>query len=242
MRALILAAGRGSRMAGLTSDRPKCLVELCGRPLLHWQMDSLRAGGVDELALVTGYRREMLAGFGLREFHNPRWAETNMLSSLACASEWLESGPCLVSYSDIFYEPAATAALAATEADLAVTYDVNWRTLWEARFGDPLLDAETFRLGPEGTLAEIGNKPVSVFEIEGQYMGLLRFTPTGWAEVSRLHSALPRSEADTMHMTGILQRVVAAGRVPVRALPYAGIWGEVDSPTDLGFYHTLFGN
>ena len=42
MRAIILAAGRGRRMKGLTDDRPKCLIDVQGKPLLEWQIESLR--------------------------------------------------------------------------------------------------------------------------------------------------------------------------------------------------------
>ncbi|MBF0295367.1 MAG: phosphocholine cytidylyltransferase family protein [Magnetococcales bacterium] len=233
MRAVILAAGRGSRMGSLTDERPKCLVELHGRPLLEWQLSALSAAGIQAIALVTGYRREMLAGRVATEFYNPRWAETNMVASLACASSWLEEGTCIVSYSDIFYDAGAVASLMATPALLAVTYDPNWRALWERRFGDPLRDAESFRLDGQGGLREIGNRPGSVEEVEGQYMGLLRFTPEGWAEVSRIRAALSGEEADRMHMTGTLQKVIEAGRVTVAAIPYPRVWGEVDSPDDL---------
>lgn len=236
MKAIILAAGRGSRMQALTDDRPKCLVELRGRTLLDWQLQALRAAGIADIAIVTGYKREQLAGRGLHEFHNARWAETNMVSSLACAEEWLQAGPCIVSYSDIFYEASAVSTLMASPAALAVVYDDNWRALWEKRFGDPLLDAETFRLNPDGTLAEIGNKPHAVAEIEGQYMGLLRFTPEGWREVVRIRAGLSPEQCDRMHMTGTLQKVIEAGRVPVAALPYHQPWGEVDSAEDLGAY------
>ncbi|MBF0179869.1 MAG: phosphocholine cytidylyltransferase family protein [Magnetococcales bacterium] len=233
MRAVILAAGRGSRMGSLTGERPKCLVELRGRPLLEWQLAALNEAGIGAIALVTGYRREMLVGRVATEFHNPRWATTNMVTSLACAAAWLEEGPCIVSYSDIFYDAGAVASLMATPASLAVTYDPNWRALWERRFGDPLRDAESFRLDGRGHLLEIGNRPGSVEEVEGQYMGLLRFTPEGWAEVSRIRAALPGEEADRMHMTGTLQKVIEAGRVTVAAIPYPRAWGEVDSPEDL---------
>jgi len=236
MRAIILAAGRGSRMKALTDDRPKCLVELRGKALLDWQLDALRQAGISEIAIVTGYKREMLTSRGLVEFHNPRWRETNMVSSLACAHDWLMAVPCIVSYSDIFYTPEAVQSLMATQAPLAVTYDPNWLALWTRRFGDPLLDAETFRLNPDHTLAEIGNKPVSVDEVQGQYMGLLRFTPEGWAEVVRIRSALTSEECDKMDMTGTLQRIIDAGRVPIAAVPYVGEWGEVDSAEDLASY------
>lgn len=238
MKAIILAAGRGSRMKDLTEERPKCLVELRGKALLDWQLEALRAAGITEIAIVTGYKRELLASRGMVEFHNERWAETNMVSSLACAQEWLQAEPCIVSYSDIFYSPMAVQSLMTCAASLAVTYDPNWLELWTQRFGDPLLDAETFRLTPEHTLAEIGNKPTSVDEVQGQYMGLLRFTPEGWAEVLRIRSGLTSEQCDKMHMTGTLQKVIDAGRVAIAAVPYIGEWGEVDSAEDLASYHT----
>jgi choline kinase len=238
MKAIILAAGRGSRMKNLTDERPKCLVELRGKALLDWQLDALRAAGVNEIAIVTGYKRELLVNRGLVEFHNARWAETNMVSSLACAEDWLQEEPCIVSYSDIFYSPMAVQSLMTCEASLAVTYDPNWLELWTRRFGDPLLDAETFLLTSEHTLAEIGNKPTSVDEVQGQYMGLLRFTPVGWDEVLRIRSSLTQGECDRMHMTGTLQKVIEAGRVGVSAVQYEGAWGEVDSSEDLDAYHT----
>jgi choline kinase len=159
MKAIILAAGRGSRMKHLTEERPKCLVELHGKALLDWQLGALREAGISEIAIVTGYKRELLANRGLTEFHNPRWAETNMVASLACAQDWLRKGTCIVSYSDIFYSVCAVKALIASESFLALTYDVNWLKLWSKRFGDPLLDAESFRLSSENTLAEIGKRP-----------------------------------------------------------------------------------
>ncbi len=236
MKAIILAAGRGSRMKSMTDDRPKCMVELRGKPLLEWQLASLREAGISEIAIVTGYKRELLANRAPVEFHNLRWAETNMVSSLACAQEWLQAEPCIVSYSDIFYDASAVESLMKSTANLAVTYDPQWLKLWERRFGDPLLDAETFRLRADCTVAEIGNKPQSVNEVQGQYMGLLRFTPVGWAEVVRIRSGLSSTECDRMHMTGTLQKVIEVGMIAIAAVKYEGPWGEVDSAEDLAQY------
>lgn len=236
MKAIILAAGRGSRMKKLTDECPKCLVEVRGKALLDWQLEALREAGITEIAIVTGYKRQMLANRRLVEFHNSRWAETNMVSSLACAAGWLQTGPCIVSYSDIFYCSSAVQSLINSSGSLAVTYDPNWLQLWTSRFGDPLLDAETFRLTLEGTLAEIGRKPKLVAEVQGQYMGLLRFTPEGWAEVARLRSMMTEEECDRMHMTEALQKVIEAGRMSIEAFSELGEWGEVDSAEDLYTY------
>src|SRR5262245_21182913 len=103
MKAIILAPGRGSRMGTLTADRPECFAEIAGRPLRSLQMQALSAAGAEEIAVVRGYRAEVFDSFPLHRFDNPRWAETNMVSSLLCAEPWLRAHDCIVSYADIFY-------------------------------------------------------------------------------------------------------------------------------------------
>ena len=61
---VILAAGRGERLRPLTDDRPKCLVELAGEPLLSRQVRVLRAVGVDDVRVVAGYRAESIEALG----------------------------------------------------------------------------------------------------------------------------------------------------------------------------------
>ena len=87
----------------MATTGPKCLVELDGKPLIERQIAALRRGGVDEIGVVRGYRAEMIDFPGLTYFDNDRWAETNMVMSLAAAARWLRAGPVIVSYADIFY-------------------------------------------------------------------------------------------------------------------------------------------
>ena len=134
MRALILAAGRGSRMGSLGDDRPKCLVELDGRPLLDRQIAALRRGGAREIGIVRGYRPDMLTFPGLTYFDNERWAETNMVMSLTAAASWLRAGPVIVSYADIFYRHDLVRGLAGAPGALVISYDRQWRRLWTRRF------------------------------------------------------------------------------------------------------------
>lgn len=232
MKAIILAAGRGSRMKSLTDERPKCLVEYRGRPLLEWQLEALRFAGISEIGIVRGYRGEMLEPYGLTMFENPQWAETQMVTSLACASEWLTREPCLACYSDLFYEADAIRALSVCAADLAITYDPDWLAKWSRRFDNPLDDAETFRIAADGRVLEIGNKPKTIEEVQGQYMGLLKFTPTSWAAVEKLRSAMTTADRDRIHMTGTLQRLIEVGQ-HIQGVPVRSGWGEFDSDDDL---------
>jgi choline kinase len=232
MKAIILAAGRGSRMKNLTEERPKCLVELHGKPLLDYQLDALRGAGITDIAIVTGYKNEMLSGYDLFKFHNSRWAETNMVSSLACAEEWLQAEPCIVSYSDIVYNSSAIVSLMKSTAALTVAYDPNWLRLWEKRFADPLIDAETFRIDAEGKILEIGGKPKTLKEVQGQYMGLLQFRPQGWAAMQKIRHTMPPLIRDNLDMTRTIQLMIEEN-FSINGLPIYEKWGEVDSFDDL---------
>lgn len=238
MRGVLLAAGRGSRMGDLTRDRPKCLVELGGRPLFDWQVMALRAAGIDRLGAVRGWCGHRLEGKGVELFDNPRWAESNMVMSLAQAAGWLRASPCIVSYTDIVYQPDAVAGLAGVEADVAITYDPAWHALWSRRFPDPLADAESFRLDGDSRLEDIGRRTDSLDEVRGQYMGLLKFTPAGWARVERILDGLPADHRDRLDMTSLLRLLIADG-VPVAAVAVHSPWGEVDSAEDLALYRSM---
>ena len=239
MRALILAAGRGSRMGALGDVRPKCLVELEGRPLLDRQLAALERGGAREIGLVCGYRKEMLADRGLTCFENPRWAETNMVMSLACAAPWLRTSEVIVSYADIFYRGELIRGLAAAEGALVISYDRRWRELWSRRFTDPLSDAETFRVDASGELLEIGGKTQAIEEIEGQYMGLLKFTPPAWAAIEQLLAALDPKVRDRLDMTGLIRRLLADRTVRITTHATDGGWGEIDNADDVALYQTM---
>jgi choline kinase len=239
MRAVILAAGRGSRLAHLGADRPKCLVELEGKPLIERQIAALRRGGVDQIGVVRGYRAEMIEFPGLSYFANQRWAETQMVMSLAAAASWLSAGPVIVSYGDIFYRSELVHGLAAAPGQLVVSYDRAWKRLWTRRFADPLADAETFRIDATGQLLEIGGKTERIEDIQGQYMGLLKFTPPAWSAVEALLGTLESSVRDRLDMTGLLRRLLAGKMLPISTFGTDGQWGEIDNPEDVALYQNM---
>lgn len=162
-----------------------------------------------------------------------------MVVSLQAALPWLKPQGGIISYADIFYAPEAVTALMETEGDLVLTYDVNWQTLWESRQENPLDDAETFKLAPNGDLKEIGKQPQALEEVEGQYMGLLRFTGPGIAAIEKLLSSMTQENIDRLDMTSLLSLLLESGEriVPIA---YEGEWGEVDTKSDLELYEQRF--
>lgn len=234
MKAIILAAGRGSRMKGLTENQPKCFTVLHGKRLIDWQLDALRSAGADEIAIVRGYMGDSFP-YDITYFENTRWAETNMLMSLCTAGEWLRRDTCIISYSDIVYGAGTVERLRQGTGDICITYDPDWLRLWSLRFEDPLSDAETFRLNAGDEVVEIGGRASSVEEIKGQYMGLLKFTPAGWGQVEEYLSRFSQDVLDQMDMTKLLQGLIASG-VKVHAIRIGEPWYEVDNEQDLAQY------
>ena len=239
---IVVAAGRGSRMQELTADKPKSLIPFAGRPLIEWQLSALAENGLDDITIVTGYRAEQLEKYGTRTVKNPDWDKTNMVHSLFCAREVLHSGrPVLVIYADIIYEPRVPAELLYSGADAVTVVDFNWQDLWKLRLEDPLQDAETLRLSETGTILEIGQKPNSLDEIEGQYIGMSRFSPEGARKFENVYrdieTYVPGKTSADCYFTDVLQGMILAGDELKAAIIHGG-WLEFDSAADLSAYRS----
>ena len=237
MRGIILAAGRGSRMKEATRSKPKALVSVRGKPLIKYQIEALHSAGISEIAIVTGYMSEKFDCFSNTKFHNPDWMQTNMAYSLTLASSWLRQSPCIVSYSDIFYSTDILSRLIASPKPIAVGFDPNWYELWSRRFKNVLDDAETFSFDHRNMLIDIGQKANSICEIKGQYMGLIKFEPSGWNKIEEITRTKLAQSIRNCHLTDVLQALVKLG-VDIEAVPNIEEWGEVDSMNDLNFYNT----
>jgi choline kinase len=245
MRAIILAAGQGTRLAPHNDDRPKCLVELAGRTMLGRQLAVLAAAGIDDIVLVGGYRADQLAGLSPKLVVNKDFASTNMVHSLFCAQEFLDGGDdILIAYSDIVYEARVLQALLAGPDGVGVAVNTAWRALWRARMDDPLADAESLRMAPDGRLLEIGQKAAGYAEIEGQYMGLIKVSANRAPMLLGVYeemAGLPRYSGaahGNMYLTDYLQRLCDLDW-PIHGVTVDGGWLEVDSVEDLAVYHAL---
>ena len=232
-RAVILAAGRGSRLGRLTDVSPKCLTVVGGRTLLDWMLSALFQSGVEHVLIVGGYGYESLATYQSDRvviIRHARWSETNMLGTLQIADVWLTSYPCLITYSDIAVLPAHLTRLRSATGDIVVANNTFWHSLWAERFQDPLNDAENF-VAQQGVLRNIGGRAAQMEAIAGQFMGLVKTTPDGWAQLNALlidDPVLTRS-GDT---TQLLARALGTG-VPINVVDCDGGWIEVDSESDL---------
>jgi choline kinase len=243
MRLIVLAAGQGTRLRPLTDERPKCLVEVAGRPILAWQLETASQAGIEQVTVVGGYRSEQLRGCGAAVIDNPAYASTNMVQSLLCASGDFGGG-FVASYGDILYDVEVLRALLASPAPIAVVVDRQWLPYWRRRFAHPLDDAESLRTDGQGRIVDIGRRVSDESQIEAQYIGLTAFRGEG---VAALRAAVEAAKADERagarpfggarpfaqcYMTDLLQGMIDRGHA-VSAVPIEGGWVEVDSLRDL---------
>lgn len=243
MKTIILAAGRGSRLGERTKDRPKCMCTLQGRTLLDRCLETLEQAGISrkETGIVTGYRADMFTVPGVTYFHNEIWEQTNMFYSLTMAGSWLKKEPCLVCYSDVVFSPKAIQELADSAAPLAITSYSGYWELWEKRMEDPLEDLETFRTDGTGRLLEIGKRPTARADIQGQFMGLLRFTSESWGWVEKTIREPLSKPLNKLDMTTLLQELLQRN-YPIQAISTDDLWLECDSEQDIEVYERYFGD
>lgn len=234
MHAVILAAGRGTRMGRLTARAPKACLRLDGRRLIDWQLAALDCAGVDRISVVTGHAAAALTvPAPVRAVFNPQWASSGPIASFCCGVPETPDDLLLV-YGDGVFHPRLAQVLCASRADIAITVDRCWQALWALRFDDVLADAESLRRR-DGWLTGIGARVTDSAEIEAQFTGLVRFSSRGWQSAREVLAGLAEPVRRQLDTTALLALLLRRG-VAVAAIDVDGGWCEIDSARDLALY------
>jgi choline kinase len=222
------------------------MVPFLGRPLVQHQLKVLQACGIDDVSFVTGYRSDVIETLGFTSIRNDYYAQTNMVASMFTSGNSFDgSDDLVVCYSDIVYEKPVLETLISHESSIATAIDVKkWLPLWSQRMDNPLSDLETVKFHKDGTLAELGKKPKELGDIEGQFMGLIKFAANIQGDLLDFYRSMDRTALfdgqtfDNMYMTSFLQALISSGRPVAGAKSRAG-WLEIDSISDLEVYERL---
>lgn len=232
-RTIILAAGSGNRLQPHTNDRPKCFVEINGNRLIDWQIKTLNSCGLNDITIVTGYRSEMIESLSHHTIHNPHWSETNMVYTLWCAREKLVDDV-ILAYADIVYEPSVVQSVLNAEDNISVVIDTDFYPYWQMRMENPLLDLESLKLNDMGEIIDIGQKTANLEEIQGQYIGMMRFRKNGLKNLVNTLSNMQQNKNEKfkkMYMTDLLQAMILQNNV-LKAVPIHHKWLEIDTVKD----------
>jgi choline kinase len=243
MKAVIIGAGRGSRLGEKTDHVPKTLVEVMGRPILDFILDALAEGGFrrKDVVFISGYAehavRERYPEFTY--VRNEGWANNNILLSLLTAREHLTDG-FVSTYADIVYEGAVVKALLESRHPITLGADVRWRRRYVGRTEHPETDAEKLRA--DGTrVLELGRRIPSE-AAQAEFIGVMRLSPAGAAEFldafdreRALYAGRSYREGRTFeraYLIDLLQHMLEAGSEMHRVNTEGG-YMELDTQQDL---------
>lgn len=227
-KALILSAGKGSRVLPLTADRPKCLIALGGKTLLDWQLDALQAAGIAEIVVVTGFRDHLVDAVaarrrGVRTLFNPFYHVADNLGSVWMARAEFDRDLLLLNGDTLVSQPLLARVLGAETGPVAVTVDEK------ADY-----DADDMKVLREGDrLLRIG-KALEPGAYNAESIGLLAFRGDGpRLFIDEVERMMRSSEGTRLWYLRAIDALAQAG-ADVRTVSIRGeAWQEVDFPEDV---------
>lgn len=229
--AVILAAGRGTRLEPLTLDRPKPMIDVGKRPLLAYIVDCIRAAGIRRLVIVTGYlghKIEEYFGDGQSLGIDIEYVLQDTIDgtggALRRARQQLGGEPFLLNFGDILiskpnYQRIARDYQQSSGASMMAVNPVD----------DPCRGAAVYWEESSRTITRIVEKPAKgQSTTRWNQAGLFVFTPIIHSYIERL----PLSPRGEYELTEAIHSMLSDGH-PVRALPIEGLWSEIGTPDDL---------
>jgi dTDP-glucose pyrophosphorylase len=225
-KAVVLAAGRGKRMGELTDDLPKPMLPVNGKPMLQHVLEALAAAGVEQAALVVGYRREVIldhfAGYGLPLTFLTQEVPNGTGTATLLAREFAGADPFLLTFGDILCSPAEYTGLGnQLREDTDAVAGVKW-------VDDPWRGAAVY-VDEDCTVTRILEKPApGTSTTNWNSAGLYAFRQSVFPELERL----PLSPRGEYELTTAVETLVSSGRrVRIHAIQHE--WRDVGTPEDL---------
>jgi len=239
-KAIIIAAGLGSRLKSYTEDLPKCMLKFGDKTLLERQIEAYRNCGIKNISVIRGYKKEKINYEVLRYYENPDFENNNILNSLFYAEEEL-NGNVIVAYSDILFEASVVRRLLESQADISIVVDIDWRGYYDGRKEHPIEEAENVIFNANNEVLKIGKILTEKDDVHGEFIGMLKFTPRG-AEIFKKHFHRakeiywdkPYQRAaifQKAYITDIIQDMADLG-VPVHCVIIERGWKEIDTVED----------
>ena len=237
MKAVILAAGRGTRIRSVHGERPKCLIEVDNTTILDHQLEALSMVGIQDVAIVVGYEKEqIIAHVNARKLltqkivfiENSAFAITNNIYSLWLALDWLRGDSFIVLNADVIFDPEILDLAMRPQAPISMIVDPLWRD-------------ETMKVIIVDDHVTKMSKKLSREEFSGTYIGITVFSKSVQTRFFRKMEAAIAAGRVNEFFNVAVQELANEG-VPVGYTGTDGLpWAEIDDPVDLTFaQHNVF--
>jgi len=239
-KALIVAAGLGSRLKNHTKNLPKCMLDFGGKTLLQRQIESYKTSGIENINIIRGYKKNKINYKRLNYFHNPDYKDNNILNSIFYAEKIL-NGNIIISYSDILFDSHVVKRLLESEHDISVVVDIDWRGYYVNREDHPLSEAENVIFNSNNEVVKIGKIAAEKEEVHGEFIGMIKLNHRGaeifkqnFHRVKDLYWNKPFQRAKIFqkaYLTDMIQELTDIG-IKVHCVIIEKGWKEIDTVED----------
>lgn len=241
MKAIILAAGQGTRLKKYTENLPKGMLSFMGKTIIERQIETYRKCGIDKIIIIRGFAAEKICYSGVTYYTNKAYESTNMVVSLMGAKREFDDDV-IVSYSDILFEEQMLQKMIAAKGNYVVAVDDNWKVYWKKRYGRVDFDTESLSLDCENNIKELGLENPKLEDIDARYVGLLKFSRKGLEYIKQIYDDACRNYGDKpwqqsgktvqkAYMTDLLNAVIQSGE-KIKAERFQNGWIEFDTNDD----------
>lgn len=224
MIAIILCAGVGSRLASLTKNKPKCLVEIARKPLLSYQLDSLREAGISNIILITGYLSEQVeefAGDSCKIIYNKDYKTTNSIYSLWLAKKFAGQDDILLINGDIIFDRNLVNQIINSGKKTSALVDKN----------QILIDGEMNVKIKNGKITEFSKK-ILAKEAHALSLQITKFSAKDSLMLfEKINEVVEKKELDKFPAYAYDVIIKKSSLYPVYRK--GGVWFEIDMPADL---------
>ena len=239
-KALIIAAGLGSRLKKHTENLPKCMLDFGGKTLLQRQLDAYKKCGIKDISLIRGYKKEKINYKGIKYFENTEYKNNNILNSIFYA-EKIINGNIIISYSDILFDSSVVERTLNSDHDISVVVDIDWRGYYVGRKDHPISEAENIIFNSNNEVEKIGKINTGNEEVHGEFIGMIKLSNRGteifkehFHRLKKIYWNKPFQRAKTFqkaYLTDFIQELVDIG-IKVHCVIIESGWKEIDTVED----------
>ena len=247
MKAIILAAGSGTRISKNFPALPKALIQVNNISIISRQISLFKKNGIDEIIVITGPFKEKFSMPDITCVYDQKFEEHDILGSLMEAREHI-FGDVIITYSDIIFEDLILKKILQTNLDIGIAVDLDWKKAYENRKSHAISEAENILFDNSRNILEI-RKNIRNSNLEiGEFLGIVKLSNNGCKLLLKKYDEIRNDDNGRFHdaesstkayLTDMIQELIDS-KIEVKPIFISGKWCEIDTIEDLKRAENMF--
>jgi len=239
MKAIILAAGRGTRIPQVTKNKPKCLIKIDKKTILERQIFFLHKLKIKDIIIIKGFKKEKILIKKIKYIENKNYKKNEQLDSLFYAkSEFTED--MLILFSDIIYEFSIIKKIYNQKKNLiTLAVDKNWRNRYKFRFDHPVEQADKVKINKRNNITKIGKK-LKIEETSGEFLGIFKVSKNGCKVILENYKNYKKNKNTANKQIHDFFKFLINKGIHISSLTVQGKYMEIDTYNDYKLAKRMF--